>query len=57
MNFIQQPLPNESITGAGLNGQSGALGLGQRVANAIASCKFLIPLPPQLRLASARDGA
>lgn len=35
-NFIQQPLPKGSHTGAGgLNGQSGALGLGQRASTGI----------------------
>lgn len=31
-NFIQQPLPDGSSTGAGKSGQSGALGMGQRAA-------------------------
>ena len=31
-NFIQQPLPDGSSTGAGHSGQSGALGMGQRAA-------------------------
>lgn len=31
-NFIQQPLPDGSRTGAGHNGQSGALGKGQRAS-------------------------
>lgn len=30
VNFIQQPLPEGSNTGAGFDGQSGALGMGQR---------------------------
>jgi POT family proton-dependent oligopeptide transporter len=35
-NFIQQPLPAESRTGAGgANGQSGALGMGQHTATAL----------------------
>ncbi|KAL4875356.1 POT family-domain-containing protein [Aspergillus karnatakaensis] len=34
-NFIQQPLPPGSITGAGFSGQSGALGHGQRAATGL----------------------
>ncbi|KAL4782031.1 POT family-domain-containing protein [Aspergillus varians] len=34
-NFIQQPLPDGSTTGAGLSGQSGALGFGQRAATGL----------------------
>ncbi|KXN81955.1 putative peptide transporter ptr2 [Leucoagaricus sp. SymC.cos] len=35
-NFIQQPLPDGSHTGAGgLNGQSGALGMGQRASTGL----------------------
>ncbi|KAF7970982.1 hypothetical protein HWV62_22475 [Athelia sp. TMB] len=37
-NFIQQPLPANSTTGAaGLNGQAGALGLGQQAANGLST--------------------
>ncbi|PCH37056.1 peptide transporter PTR2A [Wolfiporia cocos MD-104 SS10] len=48
-NFIQQPLPPHSRTGAGLAyGQSGALGLGQRVSTAIGTFNafwvYIIPL-------------
>lgn len=32
VNFIQQPLPRGSPTGAGFDGQSGALGLGQQAS-------------------------
>ncbi|KAL3494429.1 POT family-domain-containing protein [Aspergillus germanicus] len=34
-NFIQQPLPDDSSTGAGFSGQSGALGQGQRAATGL----------------------
>jgi POT family proton-dependent oligopeptide transporter len=34
-NFIQQPLPPGSRTGAGFSGQSGALGLGQRASTGL----------------------
>ncbi|KAL2813653.1 POT family-domain-containing protein [Aspergillus granulosus] len=34
-NFIQQPLPEGSSTGAGFSGQSGALGQGQRAATGL----------------------
>ncbi|KAL3467655.1 POT family-domain-containing protein [Aspergillus heterothallicus] len=34
-NFIQQPLPGGSSTGAGFSGQSGALGQGQRAATGL----------------------
>ncbi|EIN03463.1 peptide transporter PTR2A [Punctularia strigosozonata HHB-11173 SS5] len=48
-NFIQQPLPLSSRTGAGgLNGQAGALGLGQRTAFALTTFNafwvYVIPL-------------
>jgi hypothetical protein len=39
INFIQQPLPKGSPSGAGFEGQSGALGKGQGVAFAIVTCK------------------
>ncbi|KJK66784.1 POT family protein [Aspergillus parasiticus SU-1] len=35
VNFIQQPLPPNSSTGAGHAGQSGALGMGQRVSTGL----------------------
>ncbi|GAB1196481.1 hypothetical protein APSETT444_005752 [Aspergillus pseudonomiae] len=35
VNFIQQPLPSNSSTGAGHAGQSGALGMGQRVSTGL----------------------
>ncbi|KAI0037174.1 peptide transporter PTR2A [Vararia minispora EC-137] len=35
VNFIQQPRPAGSPTGAGFNGQSGALGQGQRVSTGL----------------------
>ncbi|KIN99385.1 hypothetical protein M404DRAFT_82706, partial [Pisolithus tinctorius Marx 270] len=36
VNFIQQPLPPNSTTGAGgLNGQSGALGRGQQMSTGL----------------------
>ncbi|KAL4809415.1 POT family-domain-containing protein [Aspergillus unguis] len=34
-NFIQQPLPDGSTTGAGFSGQSGALGHGQRASTGL----------------------
>ncbi|KAK1992460.1 POT family protein [Colletotrichum falcatum] len=34
-NFIQQPLPSGSTTGAAINGQPGALGMGQRASTGI----------------------
>ncbi|BFZ60054.1 hypothetical protein YB2330_001076 [Saitoella coloradoensis] len=34
-NFIQQPLPAGSSTGAGYDGQSGALGMGQRASTGL----------------------
>ncbi|KAE8154389.1 POT family-domain-containing protein [Aspergillus avenaceus] len=35
VNFIQQPLPPNSSTGAGYDGQSGALGMGQRASTGL----------------------
>ncbi|OAG34492.1 hypothetical protein AYO21_11358 [Fonsecaea monophora] len=35
VNFIQQPLPEGSTTGAGHSGQSGALGMGQRASTGL----------------------
>ncbi|KAK5230443.1 hypothetical protein LTR47_007585 [Exophiala xenobiotica] len=35
VNFIQQPLPEGSSTGAGHSGQSGALGMGQRASTGL----------------------
>ncbi|GAD95050.1 MFS peptide transporter, putaitve [Paecilomyces variotii No. 5] len=35
VNFIQQPLPAGSRTGAGFEGQSGALGMGQRASTGL----------------------
>ncbi|KIX05842.1 uncharacterized protein Z518_03815 [Rhinocladiella mackenziei CBS 650.93] len=35
VNFIQQPLPEGSTTGAGYEGQSGALGMGQRASTGL----------------------
>src|SRR5204863_8811879 len=47
-NFIQQPLPQGSTTGAGFGGQSGALGLGQRASNGLGTFNtfwvYVIPL-------------
>jgi POT family proton-dependent oligopeptide transporter len=40
-NFIQQPLPDGSSTGAGFSGQSGALGQGQRAATGLNLCMSL----------------
>lgn len=41
-NFIQQPLPPDSTTGAGFSGQPGALGHGQRAATALITCEFFV---------------
>jgi hypothetical protein len=35
VNFIQQPLPEGSTTGAGFSGQSGALNMGQRASTGL----------------------
>ncbi|TQS38245.1 hypothetical protein Golomagni_01253 [Golovinomyces magnicellulatus] len=47
-NFLQQELPPNSRTGAGFSGQSGALGLGQKVSTGIGNFNqfwiFLVPL-------------
>ncbi|RKF65616.1 Peptide transporter PTR2 [Golovinomyces cichoracearum] len=47
-NFLQQELPPNSRTGAGFSGQSGALGLGQRVSTGIGNFNqfwiYLVPL-------------
>ncbi|KAI1006283.1 putative peptide transporter [Podosphaera aphanis] len=47
-NFIQQRLPLNSSTGAGFDGQSGALGMGQRASTGIGTFNqfwvFLVPL-------------
>ncbi|PLB43648.1 MFS peptide transporter, putative [Aspergillus steynii IBT 23096] len=37
VNFIQQPLPAGSTTGAGFSGQSGALGMGQRASTGLST--------------------
>ncbi|KAL0572404.1 hypothetical protein V5O48_009565 [Marasmius crinis-equi] len=49
-NFIQQPLPTDSLTGAGLaHGQSGALGLGQRASTGLTTFyQFWVYLTPLL---------
>jgi POT family proton-dependent oligopeptide transporter len=47
-NFIQQPLPKGSRTGAGFGGQSGALNMGQRASTGLGTFNqfwvYLIPL-------------
>ncbi|KAF2434373.1 putative peptide transporter [Tothia fuscella] len=47
-NFLQQPLPKGSTTGAGFNGQSGALGMGQRASTGLGTFNqfwaYLTPL-------------
>lgn len=47
-NFVQQPMPPGSHTGAGRQGQSGALGRGQRTATALSLfesfCIYTMPL-------------
>jgi POT family proton-dependent oligopeptide transporter len=42
VNFIQRPLPEGSNTGAGFEGQSGALGMGQRASTGLTTCKSTI---------------
>ncbi|RMZ83202.1 hypothetical protein DV738_g1307, partial [Chaetothyriales sp. CBS 135597] len=48
VNFIQQPLPEGSSTGAGFSGQSGALGMGQRASTGLTTFNqfwaYLTPL-------------
>ena len=42
VNFIQQPLPEGSTTGAAGNGtQPGALGQGQQASTGLTTCKYL----------------
>ena len=42
VNFIQQPLPEVSTTGAAGNGtQPGALGQGQQASTGLTTCKYL----------------
>lgn len=41
VNFIQKPLPDGSTTGAGFDGQSGALGMGQRASTGLTTCECL----------------
>lgn len=47
-NFIQQPLPTGSKTGAGFGGQSGALNMGQKTSTGISTFNqfwvYLVPL-------------
>lgn len=42
VNFIQKPLPEGSDTGAGFDGQSGALGMGQRASTGLTTCECLL---------------
>ncbi|RJE25789.1 peptide transporter [Aspergillus sclerotialis] len=48
VNFIQQPLPKGSTTGAGYSGQSGALGMGQRASTGLTTFNtfwvYLMPI-------------
>ncbi|KAF9885095.1 hypothetical protein FE257_000735 [Aspergillus nanangensis] len=48
VNFIQQPLPEGSNTGAGFSGQSGALGMGQRASTGLTTFNtfwcYLMPI-------------
>ncbi|KAE9362677.1 putative peptide transporter ptr2 [Stipitochalara longipes BDJ] len=48
VNFIQQPLPEGSTTGAGFSGQSGALGMGQRASTGLTTFNafwaYIMPL-------------
>lgn len=39
VNFIQQPLPDGSTTGASIS-QAGALGQGQRAATGLTTCMY-----------------
>lgn len=39
VNFIQQPLPAGSVTGAGGTAQAGALGKGQQASTGLTTCK------------------
>lgn len=49
VNFLQQPLPRGSPSGAGQAGQSGALGMGQRVSTGIVTFIFIfVTLMPLL---------
>ena len=43
VNFIQQPLPPGSTTGAGFEGQSGALDMGQRASTGLTT--LFVPFP------------
>lgn len=40
VNYIQQPLPEGSTTGADGSGQPGALGMGQQAATGLTTCKY-----------------
>lgn len=44
VNFIQQPLPDGSSTGAGHSGQSGALGMGQRASTGTCHSQHILVL-------------
>ncbi|KAI9734231.1 MAG: hypothetical protein M1834_002333 [Cirrosporium novae-zelandiae] len=44
VNFIQQPRPEGSSTGAGYSGQSGALGMGQRASTVNQFWAYCMPL-------------
>jgi len=48
VNFIQKPLPEGSSTGAGFDGQSGALGMGQRASTGLTTFNtfwaYIMPL-------------
>lgn len=48
VNFIQQPRPEHSKTGAGFSGQSGALGMGQRASTGLTTFNtfwcYLMPI-------------
>lgn len=50
VNFIQQPRPEHSKTGAGFSGQSGALGMGQRASTGLTTCRLLYFISPGYRL-------
>lgn len=40
VNYIQQPLPEGSTTGADVSSQPGALGMGQQAATGLTTCKY-----------------
>lgn len=59
VNFIQQPLPEGSSTGAGFSGQSGALGMGQRASTGLKTFNefwsYVMPLVCPIRLCTPSE--